>query len=438
MKKRILALSLTTVMALSTLVGVLVAHKMTIEPVMEETAMVVDEEPSRAVLAANYTQVDLDRVAKEAFDIINNIRKENGLSSYTWGGDFISDIRSEEITKNFCHTSATIPISNIDGENCARTNSLNAQHVVDLWMNSPGHKRAIMHDLFSYAQMSVYEKDGRFYWSNDFFATETYKARLTEYESGMYRHREETETKLQPSSAAAEVKQEEQKPATEVKQEVKQETKPGVKEEQKPVTTPEVKQDNQTPASKVEVVKEEEQKPVPSTTAETKPSNSATTNVSGDNKDNSDQKTSTNRPRPRGSGATAEKQEEIPGLTIYYDEETDQRYEIVVAPGQSREEAFREQVTNKEPQPSQQQEEKPKTTRARIHWVDELESYIAIDADDGSIIWEPDEAEKERLRAEKERWKDIPKQVVLDEYGDRMIVQINPETGERRSWGYAE
>ena len=75
MKKRILALSLSTVMALSALAGVLIAHKMTIGPAVEETTMVVDEEPSRVVLAANYTQDDLDRVAKEAFDIINKIRK---------------------------------------------------------------------------------------------------------------------------------------------------------------------------------------------------------------------------------------------------------------------------------------------------------------------------------------------------------------------------
>ncbi len=174
MKKRILALSLSTVMALSALAGVLIAHKMTIGPAVEETAMVIDEEPSRVVLAANYTQDDLDRVAKEAFDIINNIRKENGLSPYTWGGDWISDVRAEEITTVFSHYSES-GISDGVGENCARTNSLNAQHVVDLWMNSAGHKRQILDDFDQYAAMTVVQKDGRFYWSNIFIGPKTYE-----------------------------------------------------------------------------------------------------------------------------------------------------------------------------------------------------------------------------------------------------------------------
>ncbi len=254
MKKRILALSLSTVMALSALAGVLIAHKMTIGPAVEETAMVVDEEPSRAVLAANYTQEDFERVAKEAFDIINNIRKENGIEPLKWGDNWISNIRAEEITTDFSHDSASNQEHTL--ENCARTNSLNAQHVVDLWMNSAGHKRSLLEPYCKYAQLSVVEKNGRFYWVNDFYSSTLYNILDEEHREEL--KKQEAEKKNQPSSVATEVKQEEQKPVTEVKQEVKQEAKPEVKEEQKPVIIPEAKQEEikpevkeeQTPASK--------------------------------------------------------------------------------------------------------------------------------------------------------------------------------------------
>lgn len=44
MRKKILALSLTTVMALSALTGVLVTRNANVEPMANETAMLVDDE----------------------------------------------------------------------------------------------------------------------------------------------------------------------------------------------------------------------------------------------------------------------------------------------------------------------------------------------------------------------------------------------------------
>lgn len=113
------------------------------------------------------SEIDMENAALEAFDLINDIRKENGLKPYKWGGTSVSDVRAVEIQTNFSHDSASN--QKYSCENVGKTNTLNPSYVVKLWMESPDHKVNILESRCMYAQMSVTYKDGMYYWANEFY-----------------------------------------------------------------------------------------------------------------------------------------------------------------------------------------------------------------------------------------------------------------------------
>ena len=162
MKKALVwLLAIATILSLSALIYVLIMIK-----AQNNT---IPRTNTRTVSAAKQTasEVDLENAALEAFDLINEIRKKEGLEPYKWGGTSVSDIRAREIQSDFSHNSASNQIYSC--ENVGKTSILDAKYIVDGWMESPDHKVNILESRCVYAQMSVTYKDGMYYWANDFY-----------------------------------------------------------------------------------------------------------------------------------------------------------------------------------------------------------------------------------------------------------------------------
>ncbi len=116
----------------------------------------------------NISEGILRALAFEAFDIINEIRKENGLEPFKWRGETRALIRANELISDFSHNS----VSNVQcsGENVAMGPAIDPHVVVASWMKSPGHKRAILNTYCAYAAIGVAQKGNMLYWANDFFS----------------------------------------------------------------------------------------------------------------------------------------------------------------------------------------------------------------------------------------------------------------------------
>lgn len=118
--------------------------------------------------------------AKEAFDLVNQQRVEHGLNALAWD-DSIYDFacqRATHIVNNFSHympdgTYATdylvynIGGSNGFGENIAE-NYKSTTNLINAWMNSSGHRGAILNSVWNYGVMACYYCNGSYYWVNLF------------------------------------------------------------------------------------------------------------------------------------------------------------------------------------------------------------------------------------------------------------------------------
>lgn len=117
---------------------------------------------------------------KEVIRLVNEIRKQNGLSelTYDWQLSRVARIKSEDMRDNkyFSHTSPTYgsPFQMIKnfgityrsaGENIARGQTT-AQKVVDAWMNSSGHRANILNS--SYTHIGVGYASNGHYWTQMF------------------------------------------------------------------------------------------------------------------------------------------------------------------------------------------------------------------------------------------------------------------------------
>lgn len=117
---------------------------------------------------------------KDVVRLVNEIRKQNGLSelTYDWQLSRVARIKSEDMRDNkyFSHTSPIYgtPFQMIKnfgisyrsaGENIARGQTT-PQKVVDAWMNSSGHRANILNS--SYTHIGVgYAQNGH-YWTQMF------------------------------------------------------------------------------------------------------------------------------------------------------------------------------------------------------------------------------------------------------------------------------
>lgn len=126
------------------------------------------------------TDASVLKFEKEVVRLVNEIRKQNGLSelTYDWQLSRVARIKSEDMRDNkyFSHTSPTYgtPFQMIKnfgityrsaGENIARGQTT-PQKVVDAWMNSSGHRANILNS--SYTHIGVGYTPNGHYWTQMF------------------------------------------------------------------------------------------------------------------------------------------------------------------------------------------------------------------------------------------------------------------------------
>ena len=122
---------------------------------------------------------DFSNYAKECFDLINKERVANGLDELEWDDTIAEacDIRAQELPEKFSHLRP-------DGELCFTAFdevgielSAKAENIaegystpkaaVNAWMNSPGHKKNILHKSMTRAAIGFYydaNSDYKYYW----------------------------------------------------------------------------------------------------------------------------------------------------------------------------------------------------------------------------------------------------------------------------------
>lgn len=116
-----------------------------------------------------------DARANAAFDRVNIIRTQNGLSPLNWNGQIESaaSVRAQELVRSFSHTRPdgsawyTADSSVLYGENLAEYYGT-VEEVVDAWMASPEHKANILKADFKSGAISVFEQNGKLYWAEEF------------------------------------------------------------------------------------------------------------------------------------------------------------------------------------------------------------------------------------------------------------------------------
>lgn len=111
-------------------------------------------------------------VEKEVITRVNQERSKKGLASLQTSESLMKscDIRAKEITTEFSHTrpdgsSCFTVVSEsyrAAGENIARGQA-NAEHVMNSWMNSEGHRNNIL-GSFTHIGVGCYEHEGTLHW----------------------------------------------------------------------------------------------------------------------------------------------------------------------------------------------------------------------------------------------------------------------------------
>ena len=118
-----------------------------------------------------------EALENEVIKLVNAERTKRGLSKLTTNSKMAaaSDKRAKEICTKFSHTRpngkscftvfAEYGIkTGYAGENIAYNYSSAAKDVVNMWMNSPGHKDNILNSKFKTIGVGLYVKEGRYYW----------------------------------------------------------------------------------------------------------------------------------------------------------------------------------------------------------------------------------------------------------------------------------
>ena len=122
------------------------------------------------------SEVDIEEYRDEVFRLVNEARKEEGLgplSSHSTAMEF-AQIRAEELPDNFSHKRPDGTVGEYSHyqfmENIAMGQKT-PKEVVNAWLNSSGHRAAIMADYSdqgNYMGVGVYEEKGTLYWVLEF------------------------------------------------------------------------------------------------------------------------------------------------------------------------------------------------------------------------------------------------------------------------------
>lgn len=112
--------------------------------------------------------------AKEAFDLVNQVRISNGLSALTWDSALVAPAktRATEASIKWSHTrpdgSAWYTVAgNIQGENLAKGYD-SAQDAVNAWMASQGHKENILRGSFTRGAIAFFSTENGWFWCQAF------------------------------------------------------------------------------------------------------------------------------------------------------------------------------------------------------------------------------------------------------------------------------
>ena len=112
----------------------------------------------------------------EAYEILNTVRKDEGLKELKWDKDLeeCAYIRAEEITISFDHTRPsgeewyTIFPGMLLGENICK-GSAHADMVMEDWLKNQPDRENFLSDEFTRAAIAVYvDSEGQYYWICEF------------------------------------------------------------------------------------------------------------------------------------------------------------------------------------------------------------------------------------------------------------------------------
>lgn len=185
MKKRVLALMLAAVMALSlTACGSSRLSAAVRGPETVNGIVYIDEEAVALVGSlsnAQMTEAEIARAAElramavEAFDLVNAYRIASGLPELSWDNELeaCAQVRATELATSFSHTRPngsewyTVNSDLMWGENLAKGYT-NASSLVTGWMNSPTHAANILSSEFATCSIAVYEVNGKLFFAQEF------------------------------------------------------------------------------------------------------------------------------------------------------------------------------------------------------------------------------------------------------------------------------
>lgn len=130
--------------------------------------------PSCAETSADSAVLMNEAVA--AFNSINEVRKQNGLSELRWMNELYpaTMTRAEECAVNMSHVRPdgsawyTLAPDYLFGENLASGYDT-ANDVVNAWMLSPAHMENILNPYYTGGNIQVVKVNDRCYWVNEFY-----------------------------------------------------------------------------------------------------------------------------------------------------------------------------------------------------------------------------------------------------------------------------
>lgn len=134
--------------------------------------------------AAVYDSATLEKYAHEVADIVNRERSANGLKPLKYSEKLseAANLRAGEIQTYFSHTrpngkSCFTAVTDMGiryryiGENIAY-GQRSPEEVMNGWMNSSGHRANILNVNVEYMGIGVTERNGRYYWTQFFAASD--------------------------------------------------------------------------------------------------------------------------------------------------------------------------------------------------------------------------------------------------------------------------
>lgn len=126
--------------------------------------------------SSSSSEVDIEEYRDEVFRLVNEAREKEGVDPVVSDPTAMeyAQIRAEEISEKFSHTSPDGTVMQYShytfAENIAKGGKT-PEDAVNGWLNSPGHRAAMMSDYSSYGNcmgVGVYEKNGTMYWVLEF------------------------------------------------------------------------------------------------------------------------------------------------------------------------------------------------------------------------------------------------------------------------------